>query len=103
MSQFHFTPDRYLELMHSEVPAFDELQDRVAAATLGLTVTQILELGTGTGETSKRVLARYPRARLTGVDASAKMLARAEQTLPSAQVEVLLVQGIQDPLPEGQF
>lgn len=103
MSQFHFTPEHYLELMHSEVPAFDEFQERVAAATAGLTVNRILELGTGTGETAGRVLERHPAARLTGIDVSAEMLARARETLPSARIADLLVQGIQDHLPEGPF
>lgn len=103
MSQFHFTPERYLELMHSEVPAFDELQDRMADATAGLTVTRILELGTGTGETATRVLARHPAARLTGIDMSAEMLARARETLPPARITDLLVHGIQDDIPEGPF
>ena len=55
MGQFHFTPDDYLDLMHSEVPAYEELQDRAATAAEGLEVERILELGTGTGETARRV------------------------------------------------
>ena len=31
MNQFHFTPERYLELMHEELPRYDELQEQVAA------------------------------------------------------------------------
>lgn len=104
MGQFHFTPDDYLGLMHSEVPAYDELQDRVADAARGLDgVKRILELGTGTGETSRRVLRDYPSARLTGIDVSEDMLAVAEKTLPPDRVEVLLVRGIEDPLPDGPF
>ena len=103
MSQFHFTPEQYLELMHAEVPAFDELQERVAAATVDVTVTRILELGTGTGETSSRVLERHPVARLTGIDVSTEMLVRARQTLPPASVDALLERTIQEDLPEGPF
>jgi tRNA (cmo5U34)-methyltransferase len=103
MSQFHFEPETYLELMHSEVPGFDELQERVAAASAGSTVTRILELGTGTGETSRRVLERHPAARLTGIDISQDMLAEARESLPSDRVAGLLVQGIQDDLPEGPY
>ncbi len=103
MSQYHFTPERYLELMHSEIPAFDELQEQVAAAVAGLAVRRILELGTGTGETARRVLERKPGARLTGIDVSEEMLSRAQQVLPSEQIEDLLMRGIQDPLPEGPF
>ena len=103
MSQFHFTPDHYLELMHSEVPAFDEFQERVSAATAGLTVTRILELGIGTGETARRVLELHPEARLTGIDVSAEMLAIARETLPSGRIADLLVRGIQEDLPEEPF
>lgn len=104
MAQFHFTPGDYLDLMHSEVPAYDELQDRVAETARGLDgVERILELGTGTGETSRRVLRVYPTARLTGVDVSEDMLAVAEKTLPPDRVETLLVRGIEEPLPEGPF
>jgi SAM-dependent methyltransferase len=82
MSQFHFTPADYLELMRSELPAFHELQEAVAVATEGLTVARILELGTGTGETARRVLERHPAARLTGIDVSAEMLAAAAPCFP---------------------
>ena len=33
MGQFHFHPDEYLALMHSELPAYERLQDEAAAAT----------------------------------------------------------------------
>jgi tRNA (cmo5U34)-methyltransferase len=103
MSQFHFRPDEYLDLMHAEVPAFDELQDRVVVATAGLVVHTILELGTGSGETARRVLLEHPKARLTGIDVSEEMLAAARNVLPSERIDALLVSGIQDPLPEGPF
>jgi tRNA (cmo5U34)-methyltransferase len=103
MSQFHFRPDEYLDLMHAEVPAFDQLQDQVAAAAEGLVVNRILELGTGTGETARRVLVAYPEARLTGIDVSEEMLAAARVSLPPENIDELLVQGIEDPLPDGPF
>jgi len=98
MGQFHFTPERYLELMHAEVPRYEELQDEVAAATAGAPAASILELGVGTGETSRRVLAVHPGARLVGIDASAEMLAEAR--LPGAE---LTVARLEDPLPRGPF
>lgn len=103
MSQFHFTPESYLELMYSEIPAFDEFEEQVSAATTGLTVAAILDLGTGTGETARRVLEKHPKARLTGVDVSAEMLSRAREALAPEHVVDLLVQSIEDPLPEGPF
>jgi tRNA (cmo5U34)-methyltransferase len=98
MSQFHFTPERYLELMHEDVPRYDELQAETARATAGSGATSILELGVGTGETSRRVLAEHPGARLVGIDASAEMLAEAD--LPDAELRVAR---LEDPLPDGPF
>src|SRR4029077_14479785 len=98
MGQFHITPERYLELMHDEVPRYEELQDETAGATEGSVATTILELGVGTGETSKRVLARHPGASLVGIDASAEMLAGA--ALDGAE---LRVGRLEDPLPDGPF
>jgi tRNA (cmo5U34)-methyltransferase len=97
MGQFHFHPDAYLELMQSELPAYERLQDAAAAAT-GSHAPRLLELGTGTGETARRVLARHPGATLVGIDASAEMLAAAD--LPGADLRVAR---LEDPLPEGPF
>jgi tRNA (cmo5U34)-methyltransferase len=97
MGQFHFHPDDYLQLMHSELPAYERLQDESAAATGG-GAERLLELGTGTGETARRVLARHPGATLVGIDASAEMLAAA--ALPGAD---LRQQRLEDPLPPGPF
>ena len=96
--QFHFTPDRYLELMHEEVPRYDELQEETARATEGTPAYKILELGVGTGETARRVLARHPEATLVGIDASAEML--AEASLPAADLRVAR---LEDTLPKGPF
>src|SRR5690348_4697029 len=98
MGQFHFDPDRYVELMHEEVPAYEQLQDETAAATAAEPAETILELGTGTGETARRVLARHPGARLVGIDESERMLAAAD--LPGAD---LRVSRLEDPLPAGPF
>ena len=97
MGQFHFHPDDYLALMHSEMPAYERLQDAAAAAG-GSHARRLLELGTGTGETARRVLARHPDATLVGIDASEEMLAAA--ALPGADLRVAR---LQDPLPEGPF
>lgn len=42
---------------------------------------RVLELGSGTGLLSERLLARFPRAELTGVDGSPQMLERARARL----------------------
>jgi tRNA (cmo5U34)-methyltransferase len=98
MGQFHFSPDDYLELMHEEVPGYEQLQDETAAATAHVEARTILELGTGTGETARRVLARHPGAHLVGIDESERMLAAAD--LPGAD---LRVQRLEDELPGGPF
>jgi tRNA (cmo5U34)-methyltransferase len=103
VGQFHFTPDRYLELMHEELPRYDELQEQVAAACAGLDVVRALELGTGTGETARRVLAAAAGARLVGIDESPPMLEQARAALPAGRVEELRVARLEDPLPERLF
>ena len=97
MGQFHFHPEGYLELMLSEMPGYHRLQEAVASAT-GEGALRILELGTGTGESARRVLARHPGASLVGIDASADMLAVAD--LPGADLRVAR---LEDELPAGPF
>jgi tRNA (cmo5U34)-methyltransferase len=98
MGQFHWDPDGYLKMVREEVPDYDRLQDEVASATGGIDARRALELGTGSGVTSRRVLARHPHAQLTGVDSSEEMIAAAD--LPGAD---LRLQDLRDPLPEGPF
>ena len=99
--QFHFDPRSYLELMAEEVPAYPRLQEEVAAATAAVAPARcILELGAGTGETARRVLALHPGARLLGIDASEGMLAHAREALPGAD---LRLGRLEDELPSGSF
>jgi tRNA (cmo5U34)-methyltransferase len=92
-------PNSYLDTMHSEIPAYDELQRQAVSAT-GAGARRVLELGVGTGETATRVLAAHPHARLIAIDSSPEMLARAGETLPGADLRLAR---LQDPLPEGTF
>lgn len=55
MTDYEWNPDTYLRTMREEIPGYEELQDAVAAAS---TSHNVLELGTGTGETALRILAR---------------------------------------------
>lgn len=102
MGQFHWDPASYLELMRSEVPEYERMQDEVVAAADGLDVQRALELGTGTGETARRMFARNPRMRLVGIDSSPEMLAVARTALDPARID-LRVAGIDEPLPDGPF
>jgi tRNA (cmo5U34)-methyltransferase len=101
MGEFHWYPDSYLALMHEELPDYARLQDETAAA-VGTEARRLLELGTGTGETARRVLARNPAATLLGLDASREMLDHAAAALPVARVE-LRVADVADQLPDGPF
>jgi tRNA (cmo5U34)-methyltransferase len=96
---FHFDPATYLETIRQEVPAYDDLQDAVAKATAGIHAERVLELGVGTGQTSRRVLDLHPEAELVGIDQSAEMLAIASIDLAAD----LRVSRLEDPLPGGNF
>jgi len=102
--QFHFDPTTYAEMIHDDIPAYDQLQDELVTASGpdGRTVRRVLELGTGTGETARRLLARHPDAFLVGVDESTEMLAAARASLPDGRV-CLRVGEIQAALPSGPF
>ena len=102
MSQFHFDPATYLDMMSQEVPAYGRLQEAVAAATGGLSVSSVLDLGTGTGETLAAVLERHPGAAAVGLDKSAPMLQAARTRLGSLEVD-LQVAELTTPLPAGPF
>lgn len=101
MSQFFFDPDTYDRLMAEEIPAYARLQEAVTAASTGLAVERILDLGTGTGVTAQQVLELYPQAQLVGIDENAGMLEAARRVLPSGAD--LRVAGLEDPLPAGRF
>src|SRR5512134_1936852 len=98
--QFHFDPATYLDIIREEVPAYDDFQDAVAAATMGIGVERVLDLGVGTGETSRRVLDVHPAAELIGIDESAEMLAVAAAVVGGAD---LRVSRLEDQLPDGRF
>jgi tRNA (cmo5U34)-methyltransferase len=100
MAEIEWNPDRYLDSILDEIPDYRRLQDETAQATAGFRVERVLELGTGTGETAIRVLAVYPGASWTGVDASEAMLRRARDVLPEAE---LLHARLEEPLPAGPF
>jgi tRNA (cmo5U34)-methyltransferase len=103
VAQFHWDPDKYLGLIREEVPDYEHLQEEAAAATRTRTARmRVLELGIGTGETARRVLARHPTASLIGLDASREMVDQARHVLPDDRVE-LRVARLEDPLPDGPF
>jgi tRNA (cmo5U34)-methyltransferase len=100
VASWDWNPDTYLDEMRAEIPGYAELQDAAAEAAAAVAPGRVLELGTGTGETALRVLARQPGASWVGVDASEAMLRRARERLPDADLRVAR---LEDPLPTGPF
>jgi tRNA (cmo5U34)-methyltransferase len=103
VAHHHFEPESYPERVRSKVPQYDELEDALAGATEALAAKRILDLGSGTGETARRVLEKHSGARVVLVDASAEMLEAARLALPEDRVEEIVVRQLEDPLPDGPF
>ena len=97
MAQFHWKPDSYLDLIRSEVPRYDELQD-AAIAAIPFAPERVLELGMGTGETTRRLIEAYPDAWVIGLDSSPDMVFRAREAYDDVQLA-----RIEDPLPDGPW
>jgi tRNA (cmo5U34)-methyltransferase len=100
VTQWHWDPETYLQNMLEEVPSYPELQEHTAAAARDVPAHAILELGIGTGETAKRVLAAHPDASYAAIDSSEEMLERARSVVPQAD---LRLGRLEDELPAGPF
>ena len=96
-AQFHTEPGTYLEAIRADVPRYDELQDEAIAA-IPFAPERVLELGIGTGETTRRLLEAQPEARITGLDSTPEMVFRAREL----GIEVRLAR-MEDPLPDGPW
>jgi tRNA (cmo5U34)-methyltransferase len=96
-AQFHSAPDTYLDRIRADVPRYDELQD-AAVAAIPFAPDRVLELGIGTGETTKRILAAHPQAQITGLDSSPEMVFRARELVDDVQLARM-----EDPLPDGPW
>jgi SAM-dependent methyltransferase len=104
--QFHSDPETYLATIREEVADYDTLQTAVQRAVRESSAgdaPRVLDLGGGTGTTSRAVLDARPAARLTLVDENPDMLAVARDALPPANVDAFVVADLADPLPDGQF
>ena len=97
-AQFHWSPDTYLDLIRAEVPRYEELQERTIEA-IPFAPARVLELGFGTAETTRRLLDRFPEARITGLDSSAEMVFKAREL----GWEEMRLGRIEDPLPDGPW
>ncbi len=97
MGQFDWTPDEYMERIRARVPRYDELQEQAVAA-IPFPPERVLELGMGTGETTRRLIEAHPDAWVVGLDASPDMVFRARQTYDDVQLARM-----EDPLPDGPW
>jgi len=97
MGQFDWTPEVYLERIRSQVPRYDELQEQAIAA-IPFPPERVLELGMGTGETTRRLIEAHPDAWVVGLDSSPDMVFRARQTYDDVQLARM-----EDPLPDGPW
>ncbi len=93
MGQFDWTPEVYLERIRAEIPGYDDLQDQAVAA-IPFAPERVLELGMGTGETTRRLIEAHPEAWVIGLDSSPDMVFRARKSYDDVQLARM-----EDPLP----
>ena len=96
-AQFHWNPATYLEEIRAEVPRFDELQ-KAAVEAIPFAPDRVLELGMGTGETTRVLLESYPDAWVIGLDSSPEMVFHLRQEYDDVQLARM-----EDPLPDGPW
>jgi tRNA (cmo5U34)-methyltransferase len=97
MSDFDWKPDDYLERVRAAIPRYDELQEQAIAA-IPFVPERVLELGMGTGETTRRLIEAYPDSWVIGLDSSPDMVFRARENYDDVQLA-----RIEDPLPDGPW
>ena len=97
MGQFDWKPDGYLERIRAEIPRYDELQEQAIAA-IPFAPERVLELGMGTGETTRRLIEAYPDSWVIGLDSSPDMVFRAREMYDDVQLARM-----EDPLPDGPW
>lgn len=97
MDRFDWTPEVYLERIRAQIPRYDELQEQSIAA-IPFPPERVLELGMGTGETTRRLIEAYPDSWVVGLDSSPDMVFRARQTYDDVQLARM-----EDPLPDGPW
>lgn len=96
-AQFHWNPSTYLEQIRVEVPRFDELQAESVKA-IPFAPDRVLELGIGTGETTRHLLEAHPDAWVVGLDSSPEMVFHLRESYDDVQLARM-----QDPLPDGPW
>lgn len=97
MGKFDWTPDEYLDRIRAKIPRYDDLQAQAVRA-IPFPPERVLELGMGTGETTRRLIEAFPDAWVVGLDASPDMVFRARQNYDDVQLARM-----EDPLPDGPW
>ncbi|MEO8093230.1 MAG: class I SAM-dependent methyltransferase [bacterium] len=95
--QYHFSPETYAQMIRESIPRYEQLQ-RETIEAIPFAPARVLELGVGTGETTRRLLERFPDAAVTGLDSTPEMVFRAREL----GIEVRLAR-MEDPLPDGPW
>jgi tRNA (cmo5U34)-methyltransferase len=97
LSRQHFDlmADQYDELFVTHMHAYDITHEMILTLLPFPrdNALRILELGTGTGNLTQKMLAWFPHSTVVGYDVSAEMLARARAKLAAARARVQLHQG----------
>jgi len=75
VAEARWDPDRYLEFEEERGRPFDDLIGRVRHTAPG----RVVDLGCGPGNTTARLLDRWPDARILGIDSSKEMIADAKE------------------------
>lgn len=96
-AQFHTDPNTYLEKIRAAIPRYDELQEEAVKA-IPFAPDRVLELGMGTGETTRHLLQHYPDAWVIGLDSSAQMVFHLRGEYDDVQLARM-----EDPLPDGPW
>lgn len=96
-AQFSTDPNTYLERIRAAIPRYDELQEEAAKA-IPFPPDRVLELGMGTGETTRHLLEHYPDAWVIGLDSSAQMVFKLREEYDDVQLARM-----EDPLPDGPW
>jgi L-threonylcarbamoyladenylate synthase len=100
---FHFDPASYGDDVVHVVHDYEEFQSVLVAHVAAIGPRRVLELGVGTGETTRRLLAVVSDLSVLGIDGSPAMLAAATAALAGVGNFTGHVAMLQEPLPAGEF
>lgn len=87
-SHFDSEAKQFDRLIKTLVPGYDAMMDAVLRSLPfpRTRAVRVIDLGTGTGTLAARIAKHYPKAKITCVDMSEKMLAMAARKLPKARI-----------------